>query len=142
MKDLQIKTNPQVEMVFNNYPHSVRNKMLALRNLIIETAQEIEEVKIVEETLKWGEPSYLAKTGSTIRIDWKSKSPNQYAMYFQCTSRLVETFRLIFNNTFNFEGKRAIIFTLDDKIPTTELKYCIKSALIYHKVKHLPLLGL
>ncbi|WP_339918351.1 DUF1801 domain-containing protein [Yeosuana marina] len=142
MKDLQIKTNSQVEIVFNNYPDSVRNKMLALRNLIIETAQETEEVKIVEETLKWGEPSYLAKTGSTIRIDWKSKSPNQYAMYFQCTSRLVETFKLIFNNTFNFEGKRAIIFTLDDKIPTTELKYCIKSALIYHKVKHLPLLGL
>ena len=142
MKNLIIKTNPKVELVFDNYPDLVRNKMLTLRKLIIETAKEIEEITILEETLKWSEPSYLTKIGSTIRMDWKPKSPNQYAMYFKCTSRLVETFKLVFKNTFEFEGKRAILFQLEDDIPKEELKYCIKAALTYHKVKQLPTLGI
>ena len=142
MNSLEINTNPEVESVFRNYPDSVRNKLLMLRELIIETAEEIDEITSLEETLKWGEPSYLVKNGSTIRIDWKSKSPNQYAMYFKCTSRLVETFKMIFKNTFNFEGNRAIVFKLDDKIPANKLKDCITAALRYHKVKHLPTLGL
>ncbi|PCJ92811.1 MAG: hypothetical protein COA50_14850 [Flavobacteriaceae bacterium] len=142
MITLQIKTNPNVEKVYNNYPDSVRNKMVVLRNLIIETAGEIEEITSLEETLKWGEPSYLTKIGSTIRMDWKEKTPNQYAMFFQCTSRLVETFRFMFGNTLHFDGKRAIIFQLEDTLPTEELKYCIKAALTYHKVKHLPNLGI
>jgi hypothetical protein len=142
MKNFEVKTNPEVELVFANYPDSVRNRMLAMRKLVIETAAELDEITELEETLKWGEPSYLTKNGSTIRMDWKSKSPNQYAMYFKCTSRLVETFKIVFNNTFNFEGKRAIIFQMEDQIPKEELKNCIKAALTYHKVKHMPRLGI
>ena len=142
MNKIKININPEVKSVFSNYPDFVRNKLLDLRKLIIDSASEVEEIKELEETLKWSEPSYVSKIGSTIRIDWKSKTPNQYAIYFKCTSRLVETFKLIFNNTFNYEGKRAIIFQLEDEIPTEELVKCIKTALTYHKVKHLPTLGL
>jgi hypothetical protein len=142
MKDLQIKTNPEVDLIFINYPDSVRNKMLALRKLVIETAKEIDGITNLEETLKWGEPSYLTKNGSTLRMDWKSKKPDQYAMYFKCTSRLVETFKLIYKDDFTYEGNRAIIFRIDDKIPNVELKNCIKATLTYHKVKHLPTLGI
>ncbi|MDX1409348.1 MAG: DUF1801 domain-containing protein, partial [Saprospiraceae bacterium] len=88
------------------------------------------------------EPSYLAKHGSTLRMDWKSKTPQQYALYFKCTSRLVETFKLMFGNTFKYEGNRAIVFQLDDHLPKHELKACIISTLLYHKVKHLPTLGM
>ncbi|MBI9060021.1 DUF1801 domain-containing protein [Labilibaculum sp. DW002] len=142
MKDLQIKINPEVKVVFDNYPDSVRDKMFALRELVLETAREIDGITNIEETLKWGEPSYLTKSGSTIRIDWKSKTPDQFAMYFKCTSRLVEVFKMIFNKRFDFEGNRAIVFHLSDKIPIEDLKHCIKAALTYHKVKHLPTLGM
>jgi hypothetical protein len=142
MKNLEIMTNPEVGSVFNNYPDPIRYKMLVLRELIIETTKEIDEITMLEETLKWGEPSYLTTNGSTIRIDWKPKTPNQYAMYFKCTSRLVETFKMIFKDTFTFDGNRAIIFQLDDNIPKKELKSCIKAALTYHKVKHLATLGI
>lgn len=142
MKSLDVKSSPEVEAVFSNYPNSVRDKMLLLRKLVINTAKEIDGLKVLEETLKWGEPSYLAKKGSTLRMDWKSKAPNQYAMYFKCTSRLVETFRIVFKDTFEFEGNRAIVFQLDDELPLEELKACIKATLIYHKVKHLPTLGI
>lgn len=137
-----IHTNPDVELVFNNYPDSVRSKMFDLRKLVIETAKEIDGITELEETLKWGEPSYLTKNGSTLRMDWKAKNPEQYALYFKCTSRLVETFRLVFSNTLKYEGNRAIVFQLDDEIPTDIIKQCIKSTLTYHKVKHLATLGL
>ena len=142
MNDLEIRINPAVKNVFERYPEQVKDKMLALRDLIIETASEIDEINYLEETLKWNEPSYLTKIGSTIRIDWKSKSPDQYAIYFKCTSRLVETFQIVFNSLFDYEGKRAIVFKIDDQIPQQELKYCIKSALRYHKVKHMATLGI
>ncbi|WP_406683561.1 DUF1801 domain-containing protein [Seonamhaeicola sp. MEBiC1930] len=138
---MNFKTNIKVESVFLNYPEPIKDKMFALRSLIIKTAEEIDNLNTLEETLKWGEPSYVTKHGSTLRIDWKSKTPNQYAMYFQCTSRLVSTFRSIFKNTFKFEGKRAIIFHVNDELEIEPLKACIKATLTYHKVKHLPTLG-
>jgi hypothetical protein len=142
MKNLKIKTDPEVESLFANYPDCVRDKILELRDLVIETAKEIESISMLEETLKWGEPSYLTKIGSTLRMDWKPKYPGQYALYFKCTSRLIETFKVVFGDTFNFEGNRAIIFQLDDKLPRNELKSCIKAALTYHKVKHTSTLGI
>ncbi len=47
-----------------------------LRHLVLETASETEGVNKLEETLKWGEPSYLTKNGSTIRMDWKKSKPD------------------------------------------------------------------
>lgn len=75
MRPLEIRTNPEVNKVFNSYPDAVRKKMAALRTMILEAAEEIPQLTILEETLKWGEPSYLSKYGSTIRIDWKEKNP-------------------------------------------------------------------
>ena len=138
---MNVSSNPKVAEVFDNYPKSIRPKMLKLRKLVLETATETEDINQLEETLKWGEPSYLVKKGSTIRMDWKTKSPDQYAIYFKCTSMLVPTFKTIYGNTFNYEGNRAIIFKLDDEVPVSELKHCISLALTYHKIKHLPRLG-
>jgi len=139
---MKVTTNPKVESVFANYPDFVRDKMQKLRELVLETAEETSNLSDLEETLKWGEPSFVAKSGSTLRMDWKEKTPNQYAMYFQCTSRLVDTFRLVFDQLFQYEGNRAIVFQLNQKIPVEELKECIRASLIYHKVKHLETLGI
>ena len=138
---MNLSTNPQTTEVFENYPDSVRSQMEKLRELVLEAASEVDGLENLEETLKWGEPSYLTKHGSTVRMDWKVKKPDQYAMYFKCTSKLVPTFKELYQDTFTFEGDRAIIFKLDEKIPKNELKHCIKLALTYHKVKHLLLLG-
>ncbi len=135
MSKLKITTNPDFETKLESYPDFVRDKLKDLRALVIETAEEIPEITDLEETLKWGEPSFVTKTGSTLRMDWKEKTPNQYQMYFKCTSRLVETFKLMFGELFEYEKNRAIIFRLDQEIPAIELKKCIKATLMYHKVK-------
>lgn len=138
---MKLISDPRVVAVFENYPEQVKEQMLQLRELVLKTASEIDELKELEETLKWSEPSYLTKYGSTIRMDWKIKSPDQFAIYFKCTSKLVTTFRTIYKDKFNFEDNRAIVFKLKEKIPVKELQHCITLALTYHKVKHLPLLG-
>jgi len=141
MKNLKINQDPRVEEKFKSYPKGVLSKMKFLRKLILETASEDESIKEIEETLKWGEPSYLVKKGSTIRMDWKEKTPHQYAMYFKCTSKLVPTFKAVYGPTFRYEKNRAILFDLEDEVPHEALKECIHMALKYHSLKHLPRLG-
>ena len=132
--------NPEVNAVFKSYPPKMRKKLLFLRKLIFETASSFKEVGEIEETLKWGEPSYLTsvtKSGSTIRMDWKEAQKNQYAMYFKCTANLVEAFREKYGPLFKYGGNRSILFTLEDQIPEKELKSCIALALTYHGNKKL-----
>jgi len=138
---MKIIKSQNVASVINAYPSEVKVKLLFLRTLIFETAYEIQNISSIEEALKWGEPSYLTKQGSTIRIDWKEKTPNSYAMYFHCKTKLVDTFKELYRDTLKFEGNRAIVFNMKDKIPVNELKHCIELSLTYHQRKNLPLLG-
>ena len=77
--EIKLTDNQVVKAVFDNYPKVVRHQLLQLRELVLTAASEIDELDKLEETLKWGEPSYLTKHGSTVRIDWKEKNPEQYA---------------------------------------------------------------
>ena len=130
--------NPAVAQAFDAYPPTMRRKLLRLRSLILETAAVTDGVGAVEETLKWGEPAYLTsqtKSGSTIRLGWKKSKPSQYAIYFNCSTNLVETFRTLFPVKLHFEGNRAIVFDEDAKLPARELSFCIAAALTYHQRK-------
>ena len=134
-KGLKEFENPKIAEVFNAYPEKVREKLMLLRQLIFDTASETEGVGDLEETLKWGQPSYLttqSKSGSTIRIDPLKSDDEKYAIYFNCKTTLVDTFREIYPEKFNFEGNRSIVFNLKDEIPINELSDCISIALTYH----------
>lgn len=121
---------------FEAYPPKMRRKMMALRRLILETAAATCDVGEIEETLKWGEPAYVTSqtgSGSTVRIDWKKAKPRQYAMYFNCQTNLVETFRTLFPRDFKYEGNRAIVFDEDEVVSVRALEFCIVAALTYHR---------
>lgn len=133
--------NPEVAEVFNMYPKHMRQKLMLLRQLVLDTASETESKTTLEETLKWGEPSYVTKGGSTIRMGWKESKPDQYALYFNCNTRLVDTFKERYGNDFKFEGNRAIVFNESDVLPIDEVKHCILLSLTYHSRKHLLMLG-
>jgi len=133
--------NPAVANVFDAYPKAVRGKMLHLRQLVFDTAVELANVGQVEETLKWGEPSYMVKGGSTVRMDWKESTPTQYALYFHCQTKLVDTFKELYRKQLNCQGNRAIVFDINQKVPDEIVKHCIGLSLTYHSRKKLPLLG-
>ncbi|MBU1353925.1 MAG: DUF1801 domain-containing protein [Gammaproteobacteria bacterium] len=122
---------------FAAYPPHVRAKLLALRELVFETAATAEGVGDIEESLKWGEPAYATKnkSGSTVRMDWKQQHPHQYAMYFNCQTTLIETFRTIFPTDFKFDGNRALVFSLEEEVPKIGLAMCIAASFTYHLKK-------
>jgi len=107
---------------------------MAMRSLIFKTAAGLPEVGPIEETLRWGQPTYLTtqtKSGSMIRLDIHQGSSNQYALYFHCQTSLVDTFRSIYSNELNFEKNRAIVFETDRDIPWEAVTHCISMALTY-----------
>lgn len=130
----------RVKVKFDSYPEDVSIALGEIRHLILAVAEEC-GLHGVEEGLKWGEPSYRVKGGSTIRFDWKPKSANQYAVYFNCQTTLIETFKELYGEVFTYAGNRALVFRRGDTVPTKELKHCIAMTLNYHKLKNLPLLG-
>ena len=124
-----------VKEKFNSYPKGIKQKLLFLRQLIFDIASQTKGVGKIEETLKWGEPSYITsetKSGSTIRIDWKSSMPHHYALYFNCKTTLVDTFNETYGDMFHYGGNRSIIFNVNEPIAVDELSDCIAMALTYH----------
>lgn len=128
-----------VKQKFNAYPEEVALVLEKLRSLIFSVARE-DGIDDLTETLKWGEPSYVSKIGSTVRFDWKAKHPQQYCVYFNCRTSLIDTFQVLYGDTFNYQGNRAIVLSVNQQIPK-ELAHCISLSLRYKKIKHLALLG-
>ena len=127
--------NPEVAAVFAAYPKKMRSRLLFLRQLIFDVASGIDGVGEIEEALKWGQPGYLTlqtKSGSLIRIDQVKSNDEQYAMYFHCQTTLVDTYKEMYRNLFEFGGNRSILFNVKNKVPVEELRYCIALALTYH----------
>lgn len=138
---MKIKITEQVAQVIKHYPPKAKSVFNDVRKIVISAAKESGGLDNTTETLKWGEPSYLADGGSTVRMKWTEKEPDQFSLYFNCNSILVETFKELYQDEFTFDGHRAISFPLSAKLPDAALKHCIIMSMQYHKLKKLPLLG-
>ncbi len=127
--------DPRVAATFKAYPPDVRARLMALRVTIFEVAAATPGVGTLTETLKWGQPSYLTGetgSGTTVRIDRLKGDSGGYAVYFHCRSGLVGQFRELYPDTFAYDGKRAIRFGPDDRLPVGALKHCLALALTHH----------
>lgn len=120
-----------VKQRFDVYPKAIKDYMLSLRILILDVAKLLEQP--VEETLKWGEPSYLVKSGSTVRMDWKEVTPHHCYLYFNCNTKLVDTFRELYSDELKFEGNRAIVLDTSEAIHETIIRHCISLSFNYKK---------
>ncbi|WP_207695210.1 hypothetical protein DOK67_0001251 [Enterococcus sp. DIV0212c] len=127
-------TDVSVATVFEHYPEEYRKPLLAVRELIFDTASHVTVVGELEESLKWNQPSYatkVSKSGSPIRID--RFGTDKIAIFFHCQTTLVEEFRALFSDVFEFSKNRAIVLDPKAELPTNELTFCIERALTYHK---------
>lgn len=129
-----------VKQKFSTYPADVAVVLNEVKSLIFQVAREVGIIDL-KETLKWGEPSYISKSGSTIRFDYKGKAPQYFCIYFNCNTKLIDTFKELYGDTFVYQGNRALVFELSQTLPSKELAHCLSLALRYKKIKHLPLLG-
>lgn len=119
-----------VAAVFRAYSPAARTKLLRLRKIVLETAAKMDAAGPVEETLKWGQPAYLAKGGSTIRIDAMKGDAKRIALYFICHTDLIATFRELYPEL-SYDGNRAILLDTRRKLPEDALRHCISLALTY-----------
>lgn len=129
-----------IKQKFATYPDTIAVLLHNIRDLIYTVAKQ-DGIADLTEALKWGEPSYISKKGSTIRFNWKATSPDQYCIYFNCKTSLIDTFKEIYGDTFSYQGNRAIVFKIDQTLPVKELSHCISMSLRYKNIKHLTLLG-
>ncbi len=135
MKRKRAFADPDVKAAFAAQPADVGAALVDLRELIFDTAARTDGVGALHETLKWRQASYLTPetgSGSTIRIDSIAKRPGHYALYFHCQSGLVDRFRELYPDSFEFEGKRALVFAAAGKLPEKKLRHCIALALTHH----------
>jgi hypothetical protein len=121
-----------VEAVFRCYPAAVRAKLLRLRRIVRDTAAKMDGVGALEETLRWGQPAYLSRGGSTIRIDRVKGDPARIAIYFICHTDLIATFRELYP-ALEYAGNRAILLDTRARLPEDALRHCISLALTYRR---------
>ncbi|MDJ0614075.1 MAG: DUF1801 domain-containing protein [Rhizobiaceae bacterium] len=120
--------------LYNNYTGQVSERLTELRSMILDVAKTTPGVGQIEECLKWGQPSFVTTkpaSGSTIRIDAVKDEPHHVAMYFICSTTLVDDFREIYPDTFDYRGNRALVFDANRPFPEEELRHCIAKALTY-----------
>lgn len=130
--------DPDVRAVFEAYPPALRAALLSLRELILRTAADTPGVGSVTEALRWKQPSYLtlaSGSGTTIRIDAVKGSDDRYALYVNCKTTLVESYKHLYPDAFRYEGRRAVVFSTKARPPTEALRHCITLALTYHRSK-------
>jgi hypothetical protein len=120
--------------VFAAYSPPTRERLLALRALIFEVAGEIAGIGEIEETLKWGQPSYLpsaTKSGTPVRISQDTTHGGDYALYVHCQTNVADEWKSQYPEL-NYGGNRSIHFSADEEIPRNAIKHCVALALTYH----------
>ena len=141
MSPTQLKTPAlprAIAKVIRTYPAPARKRLLAIRELVFQTAAKHPEVGAITETLKWGEPAYLTDasgTGSTIRIDFKDKDPGHVSLFFNCQTTLVGQMRREFPGEFSYVENRQVQVPISGRLPKKVLSQCLAMALLYHRNK-------
>ncbi|MEQ8480998.1 MAG: DUF1801 domain-containing protein [Hoeflea sp.] len=102
------------------------------RGLIHDVAARTPEIGPLEESLKWGEPSFTPakrNVGSSVRI--APRANGDLALMFICHTNLVEEFRALYPAALTFEGNRAILVKAGKPVDAEALSHCIALALTY-----------
>ena len=121
-----IETIPSdVATVIDSYPADTRAGVLALRALILSTAD-----MPVTEALRWGQPAYLTAKGTTLRLGPHKQA--RFALFAHCQSTVISAYAAAFPGWDKIDGNRAVLFDSPDQIEPERLSKLIGHALLYH----------
>ena len=123
--------DPAVKATFDEMPAPHRTGALALRQLIFDTAESIENLGPVTECLRWGQPSYVTKIGSTLRVGLPKTGG--FALFAHCQSSIIADFADLFGADFTIEGNRAVVFNSIADIQPEKLRLMIEHGLTYKR---------
>jgi hypothetical protein len=126
-----------VAEIFKTFTPAQRKTLLEIRDLVLGIADH-PAVGEIEESLKWGEPAYRprrARSGTTVRLGVSPKSPDACAIFVNCKTSLLATYRDLYPYDFGFEGDRALIVPTSAPLPVEALTHCLTLALTYHSMQ-------
>lgn len=125
------KPTPATQGAFDKANPAARAHMLTLRDLIFDIASEL-PVGAVEESLKWGQPSYATsdtKSGTPIRL--AVTKDGDVAVLTHCQTTVMSDFRALAPPDMRFDGNRALHLSPADPIPLGAIAPLIRAALTY-----------
>jgi len=125
-------STPKVADAFAAFPQDARDGLLHLRDLILKTADDLEEVPSVTEDLRWGQPAYLTPPGigSTIRL--AVPKSGGFGLYAHCQTTIISDFAQAYPGWDRFDGNRGVLFDDPKQIDPVRHGALITSALTYH----------
>ena len=116
------------------YPRALSERLCALRALILDIATSSLAIGTVDESLKWGQASFATtapKSGTPIRMDGDAER-GTYSVYVSCSTDIIESFRDLHPDLFEYHGNREIRLCLSDPLPVAELTLFLTAALRYY----------
>ena len=102
-----------------------------LRTLIRRIASNDPAIGELEESRKWGQPSFTPKkanVGSSVRI--QHNKDGSHSLMFICNTNLVQRFRELYGDELHLIGNREIVIREGD-VESDALAHCIAMALTY-----------
>jgi len=126
---------PDVRAAFEAFSSPVRHRLAEVRGMIFDLAAADDRIGVITETLKWGEPAYLTAatgSGSTVRLGQPRGRADRAGLYFICHTPLVDEFRALFGDLFDYEGNRAVLLPLAGEVDRLPLEFMLSAALTYH----------
>lgn len=128
--------NAAVAAAFEAFPATAYDTALSLRALIFEVAAQTPEAGPIEETLRWGQPSYVTsktKAGSTLRIG--ATKAGEAAIFAHCGTQIISSYAATFPDMDSIEGNRGVVFACKEDIAPERLQVLIRHGLTYHLQK-------
>lgn len=115
---------PGVKAAFDALPAAPRAVLLHVREMIV--TRDI----AVEEALRWGQPAYLTKKGTTIRLGvTKAGHPS---VFTHCQSSVMSDVQAVAAEGVIWDGNRGVSWPVDAPFPEPILQLLINRALTYH----------
>ena len=130
-------SDPAVDAVFNAYPKPIKARLLALRRLIASTAARPPKgVGALQETLKWGQPSY--PDGGDRERQHDPDRPGEIRP--PTSTRSISIARPIWSRLFASSTRRNSLWrqprdscsNATDDVAGAALRHCVALALTYH----------
>ncbi|MGG7567648.1 DUF1801 domain-containing protein [Rhodovulum sp. DZ06] len=128
--------SPAVAAAFDAFPAPQRALLPALRAEVFAGAAADPRIGPLEETLKWGQPSWRPRSGAgtALRVGLPKTSPlgpAACALYVHCQTSVIEDVRPLLPPGLHIEGTRAVHLCAAAPPPPGALRPLILRALTY-----------
>lgn len=117
------------------WPAPARRYFDTIRRIVWNVAVRA-EIGTLDESLKWGQPSWLPqrkRVGSTLRCYWHPARADTISLYLNCNTTLAETMKTLYPTSFDYEGRRGLHLSLHAPLPKDAIDHCAFLTLTYHR---------